>query len=1058
MATKTYLKTALTISLLMVVLIYSATAYGKIIFVDDDSAGANDGSSWADAYYYLQDALAAAWSGDEVRVAKGTYKPDKGAGIIPGDRGATFQLINGVTIKGGYAGFGQPDPNVRDVDAYQTILSGDLKDDDLQVKDPLWLLYEPTRAENSSHVITGSGTGILDGFIITAGNAVSRSGGGMKNYSGSPTLINCIFRGNSARSLGGGLYNEEGSPILINCIFSGNSARSGAGMWCGDSGRPTLINCTLSGNSASYHGGGMGNNESDPVLTNCIFWGNSDNTGVELWAQISGGDDPIVNYCCIQGVISNFGGTGNIGDNPLFVEADGADNIPGTADDNLRLLPSSPCFNAGDNSALPPSLIIDLDGDPRIVDTIVDMGAYEGPHQGFLLSSESITVPEGQTASFTVALAMDPLGTVEASAAVTSGDPDITVESHALLTFDSSNYSIPQNVTLAAAEDKDNLNSSALVKVSGPQLLAAGIKTMEQDNDLPVGNILFVDVDAPGMNTGRSWPEAFTQLQDALTVAAMYPGIVTEVRVAEGTYKPDRSVGITPGDRTAAFQLISGLTIKGGYAGYREPKPNNRDIDKYETILSGDLNGDDIEILNSENLLYEQTRVDNSYHVLTGSETDATAVLDGFTVVAGNANGYREVDYDSGGGMYNYYGSPTVMNCIFKGNSANDDGGGMYNRTRMGYDSTPMLNNCTFEGNAARVGGGACNEYSSPILRRCTFRDNWARALGGGMSGMNSRATLTDCSFYRNHADGYGGGGMSGVASAITNCIFIENSSSWTGGGMYSADSPTITNCIFIGNSAEQSGGGMQVRDGKPMLINCTLSGNSAGKEGGGLFSKYSDPELTNCILWGNWPQQIGEEGYPVSVIYCDVQGGWPGEGNMDADPLFIEPGYRDANGVWINGDYHLLPDSPCIDTGDPNYIAEPNETDLDGMPRIIGGRIDMGAYEHGQLVSAEARIVPRAINIASKGKWITCYIWLPEQYNVTDIKPDTVLLEREIKLDEFSVDEQEQVAIAKFNREDVRTILEVGDINLKITGRFTNGTPFEAKGSIRVIDKNSRK
>ena len=1037
----------------LMVFCLSAAASGQIIYVDADADGANNGSSWADAYNYLQDALAAAWSGDEIRVAQGTYKPDQGAGITPGDREATFQLINGVTTKGNYAGYNEPDPNARDIKLYETILSGDLKGDDFQVKDPLGLLYEPTRAENSRHVITG-GTGVLDGFIITAGNATRRSGGGMKNSAGSPTLINCIFRGNSAKSLGGGLYNDWGSPTLINCIFIGNSARSGAGMWCGDSGKPTLINCTLSGNSASYYGGGMGNNESDPVLTNCIFWGNSDNTGVELWAQISGGDAPVVNYSCIQGLIGNFGGTGNIGDDPLFVEADGADNIPGTADDNLRLLLGSPCIDAADNSAIPPSVFTDLDGDPRITDGTVDMGAYEGLHQGFLLSTESVTVPEGATESFTIALAMDPQGTLEVTVSRQSGDHDITVESGAMLTFDSSNYSIPQNVTLAAAEDKDNLSSSALVKVSGIQLLAAGIRAIEQDNDLPAGNILFVDADAPGLNTGMNFSKAYTQLQDALTVAAMYPGIVTEVRVAEGTYKPDRSVGVTPGDRTATFHLINGLTIKGGYAGFGEPKPNDREIAKYQTILSGDLHGDDIEIVYPENLLYEPTRADNSYHVLTGSETDATAVLDGFTVVAGNADGYREVDYDNGGGMYNYFGSPTVMNCIFKCNSANDDGGGMYNRTGMGYDSRPILTNCTFEGNAGRVGGGACNEYSSPILTNCTFRDNWARDIGGGMSGMDSRTTLTDCTFYKNHTDGYAGGGMSGIARAITNCIFIENSSNWTGGGMYSTGSPTITNCIFIGNSAEQSGGGVQTQNGRPMLINCTFSGNSAGKEGGGLFSKYSDPELTNCILWGNWPQQIGEEGYPVSVIYCDVQGSWPGEGNMDADPLFRDPyGADDILGT-KDDNLRLLPSSPCIDAGDPDYVAGPDETDLDGKPRIIGGRIDMGAYEYSPPIPAEVRFLPRTINLLSKGKWITAFLWLPEDYNVTDIDPNSVFLEVEIQAEQLHINEQEQVAIAKFVRGEVQSILDISDVELKITGRLTDGALFEGTDTIKVIDK----
>ncbi len=99
-----------------------SSAAGRTIYVDADASGANDGSSWADAYNYLQDALADANSSDkpvEIWVAQGIYKPDQGAGITLGDRTATFQLINGVTIKGGYAGFGEPSPNAREISTKQ---------------------------------------------------------------------------------------------------------------------------------------------------------------------------------------------------------------------------------------------------------------------------------------------------------------------------------------------------------------------------------------------------------------------------------------------------------------------------------------------------------------------------------------------------------------------------------------------------------------------------------------------------------------------------------------------------------------------------------------------------------------------------------------------------------------------------------------------------------------------------------------------------------------------------------------------------------------------------
>jgi hypothetical protein len=115
-----------------------------------------------------------------------------------------------------------------------------------------------------------------------------------------------------------------------------------------------------------------------------------------------------------------------------------------------------------------------------------------------------------------------------------------------------------------------------------------------------------------------------------------------------------------------------------------------------------------------------------------------------------------------------------------------------------------------------------------------------------------------------------------------------------------------------------------------------------------------------------------------------------------------------------------------------------------------------MGAYEAPIL--AEARILPRTINLASKGKLITCYIWLPDEYDVADIEPNSILLEDEIQHVQFSVDEQAQVATARFTREDVQPILDLGDINLKITGRLTDGTVFEGTDTIKVINKAAKK
>ncbi|MBN2269725.1 MAG: hypothetical protein JXN61_03870 [Sedimentisphaerales bacterium] len=439
---------------------------GAPIYVDGDSMGRNDGSTWADAFNSLQDALASASNGNRVRVAAGVYAPDSGAAVTPGDRAATFQLIDGVSVKGGFAGFGEPSPKLRDVIAYESILSGDLATDD-------GAGFE-NNAENSYHVVTGSGTNsttVLDGFTISGGNAESLGGGGMLNISGGPTVTDCKFSANSAAKGGGmyneqayptitgasfienraflnsatddlgggGMYNRRSSPVLEDCLFAGNSVAASTGdggdggaIFC-DQSSPTLVNCVILANTARRSGGGIASlwggtavggllvnclfnansagvkgggldilddtvgltnctfsansatsgggiyaEDAEALLVNCILYGNTDNGGNVENAQIrTAGGSLAIDYSCVEGWSGALGGTGNIGSNPHFEDADGADNIAGTEDDDLRISAGSLCIDAGSNAALPPFVTTDLDGNPRIIRDVVDMGAYE---------------------------------------------------------------------------------------------------------------------------------------------------------------------------------------------------------------------------------------------------------------------------------------------------------------------------------------------------------------------------------------------------------------------------------------------------------------------------------------------------------------------------------------------------------------------------------------------------------------------------------------------------------------------------------------------------------
>ena len=218
-----------------------------------------------------------------------------------------------------------------------------------------------------------------------SGNSAIATGGGIcSRFNCSPTLINCSFSGNSA-TYGGGMRDREGSPTLINCTFSGNAASFVGGGMCNYYSNPTLTNCTFSGNSADFHGGGIYSWQySSPTLANCIIWGNTALNGPQIYNEYS--STTTASYSCIAG---GWTGTGNIDSDPLFVDADGIDDIFGTPDDDLHLLDGSPCIDAGDNSAVPIEVTTDLDGGPRFVDDpatpdtgqgtppIVDMGAYE---------------------------------------------------------------------------------------------------------------------------------------------------------------------------------------------------------------------------------------------------------------------------------------------------------------------------------------------------------------------------------------------------------------------------------------------------------------------------------------------------------------------------------------------------------------------------------------------------------------------------------------------------------------------------------------------------------
>ncbi|MBN1975477.1 MAG: hypothetical protein JW787_17705 [Sedimentisphaerales bacterium] len=350
---------------------------------------------------------------------------------------------------------------------------------------------------------------------------------------------------------------------------------------------------------------------------------------------------------------------------------------------------------------------------------------------------------------------------------------------------------------------------------------------------------------------------------------------------------------------------------------------------------------------------------------MIGSDTDKTAVLDGFVISGGSDHSIAYSDSPfGGGGLYIYSGSPTILNCTFKENIVYGSGAGLL----IVNGSNPIIENCIFTKNVSLDGGALTYwEDCNSILVNCVFNDNYAEGLGGGLyskknnlqlikcifnfnkcnrSGggiCNTKSTLaiTDCNFIEN--TGGSGGGIYNEDNCnlvLSNCVILKNISSYSGGGMCNSDVNNIfiTNCIFNNNTAMRSSGAISNWSKKTTIINCLFTGNIVYglhpyiSEAGGLYVR-GDTTLSNCTFFGNWAEQYqsilkfsssllklnncilwdGENsispGSPssVEIKYSDIKGGFEGIGNINVDPMFANPGY------WS-------------DANDPNIIVEPNE------------------------------------------------------------------------------------------------------------------------------------
>ncbi len=456
-----------------------------------------------------------------------------------------------------------------------------------------------------------------------------------------------------------------------------------------------------------------------------------------------------------------------------------------------------------------------------------------------------------------------------------------------------------------------------------------------------------------GNNDGSSWANAYRGGYIALQYALQNDSTCTQIWVAEGYYYP------TDGsDRTTTFELKNGVAIYGGFAG-TETSLSQRDPLTHQTYLMGNIN--DLSI-----------QTDNVFHVVTASNTDSTAVLDGFTITAGYADGPPGDPSNSGGGMYIKSGSPTLSNLKIEYNTALQSGGGIH----MQSSSDPTMTNITFEGNTVINGDGggmSASSYSDPTLTDVTFINNSAGNSGGGLKAHLSNPILTNMKFESNTATR--GGGIysysdmiinNAVFSAneatngkaggwyifrgdpvLTNATFYLNNATTEGGGMYieaETTAPTLTNVTFYGNHADNKGGAIYSWQSAAILAHITFQDNSALVNGGAISHVSTiagvQPTILNSILWGNSTEIFNEGASQVIVEDSVVAGGYSGgTGIITANPYL---GFLGDNG----GFSETIPISAsgsAFNSANDTYCPT---SDQRGVTRPQGVHCDIGAYE----------------------------------------------------------------------------------------------------------------